>query len=209
MTEDHKTALEKYSSLIRLSLNKVGLTSLENFPLLNKLRIVSNIILIIQLELSKNELNGEGLEILATQCPALYKLKIDENKIESIDKLQSLKDLKIKKLNVDKNPFTSENEKYRDELFKILPELISIDDKNKEGGDVESTSYEGEENDFGEFGEQDDDLEGEEFEDGEDDIEGYEEEDDENEEEEDDGNKPNKKKKEQNIQNYSNNDLIY
>ena len=40
-TEDHKTSLEKYTSLIHLSMNGIGLTSLENFPLLKELQIVS------------------------------------------------------------------------------------------------------------------------------------------------------------------------
>ena len=41
LTEDHKSTLEKYSSLIHLTLNKVGLTSLENFPNLKRAQIVS------------------------------------------------------------------------------------------------------------------------------------------------------------------------
>ncbi len=41
-TEDHKAALEKYTSLIHLSMNGIGLTSLQNFPLLKELQIVSN-----------------------------------------------------------------------------------------------------------------------------------------------------------------------
>jgi hypothetical protein len=41
-SEEHKTTLEKYSSLIHLTLNNVGLQSLENFPNLKKAQIVSN-----------------------------------------------------------------------------------------------------------------------------------------------------------------------
>ena len=41
-TEDHKLALQKYTSLIHLSMNGIGLTSLENFPELKELQIVSN-----------------------------------------------------------------------------------------------------------------------------------------------------------------------
>ena len=40
LTEDHKNALEKYTALIHLSMNGVGLTSLKNFPLLKELQIV-------------------------------------------------------------------------------------------------------------------------------------------------------------------------
>jgi hypothetical protein len=42
-TPDHKAALEKYTSLIHLSMNGVGLNSLENFPQLKELQIVRNI----------------------------------------------------------------------------------------------------------------------------------------------------------------------
>lgn len=41
LTEDHKTTLEKYTSLIHLTLNSIGLTSLENFPNLKNTQIVS------------------------------------------------------------------------------------------------------------------------------------------------------------------------
>ena len=41
LTEDHKNTLEKYTSLIHLTLNSIGLTSLENFPKLENLQIVS------------------------------------------------------------------------------------------------------------------------------------------------------------------------
>ena len=41
MTEDHKNTLEKYTSLIHLTLNLVGLESLENFPKLEEAQIVS------------------------------------------------------------------------------------------------------------------------------------------------------------------------
>jgi hypothetical protein len=41
LTEDHKKTLEKYTSLIHLTLNSIGLTSLENFPNLKNTQIVS------------------------------------------------------------------------------------------------------------------------------------------------------------------------
>ena len=39
--DDQKSTLEKYSDLIHLSMNTIGLTTLENFPQLNKVQIVS------------------------------------------------------------------------------------------------------------------------------------------------------------------------
>ena len=38
---DHKMTLEKYFSLYHLSLNNIGLKSLNNFPKLKELEIVS------------------------------------------------------------------------------------------------------------------------------------------------------------------------
>lgn len=40
LTEEEKKTLEKYKSLIHLTMNDVGLTSLENFPELKNLKIV-------------------------------------------------------------------------------------------------------------------------------------------------------------------------
>lgn len=40
LTEEEKETLEKYTSLIHLTMNDVGLTSLENFPELQNLNIV-------------------------------------------------------------------------------------------------------------------------------------------------------------------------
>ena len=40
-TKEHKDTLEKYSILVHLSLNGFGLKSLDNFPKLDNLKIVS------------------------------------------------------------------------------------------------------------------------------------------------------------------------
>ena len=47
LSEDHKKTLEKYTSLIHLTLNMVCLTSLENFPSLKEAQIVSIKIIIL------------------------------------------------------------------------------------------------------------------------------------------------------------------
>lgn len=41
-TPDHKRTLEKYTNLVHLSLNGLGLKSLANFPKLDNLNIVRN-----------------------------------------------------------------------------------------------------------------------------------------------------------------------
>ena len=176
-TEEQKTTLEKYSSLIHLTLNLIGLTSLENFPHLDNVQII---------ELNNNKLTGDDLDILLKNCPKLYKIKLENNCIDSIDKLKCLSNYKIKKINLLGNPFLSNNEKYRDELFELIPSLESIDDKDRQGENVESTEYNEEED--GEFdgeGEEEGDLSEEDEEYGDEDGEG----------EEDDEDKPQKKTK--------------
>ena len=182
-TEDQKNALEKYTGLIHLSMNGVGLTSLKNFPLLKELQI---------LQLNKNKLKGDDLAILSTQCPNLYKLKIEENEIDSLDKFQCLINLKIRKLNLLGNPFIEKNQNYKNNLFEMFKSLESVDDKDKEGKEVESTVYGEEEDGDEEFDEADDVGDDDDGEDEGDDAEGDEGEDDEEEEKEGDGNTQNK-----------------
>ena len=200
LKEKEKELLEKYTSLIHLTMNNVGLTTLENFPELKNLKIVRKklfltfVIIILQLELNQNKLNGDDIEILVKQCPNLYKLKIENNNIVSIDKLKCLAKLDgLKKINVKGNPLVDTNPKYNNELFDMIKTLESVDSQDKEGKDVESSIYEeGEEeeddDDFIEDDEEyDDEDEGEEYNDDEDD------EDDEDDDDEEE--KPKKRQK--------------
>ena len=128
-------------------------------------------------EFEKNKIKGDDLDILSTQCPSLYKLKIEENEIDSLDKFKCLTKLKIKKLNIIGNPFVKSNEGYQNALFGMFGDTLeSVDDKDKEGKEVESTVY-GEEEDDG-------DEEFDEKEENEDDDDG---EDDDGDEDDDDG----------------------
>ena len=114
---------------------------------------------------------------------------MEQNQIDSLEKLKCLAGYKIRKINLEGNPVVENNKEYRKELFDLIPSLTSIDGIGKEGENVESTFYGGEEED-GEFDGEIDDDEGEEIDDGGEDDEGDEEEDDEEGE-----NKPNKKPK--------------
>ncbi len=42
-TKDHQITIQSYSSLYHLSLNNIGITSLQNFPNLKELQIVRKI----------------------------------------------------------------------------------------------------------------------------------------------------------------------
>ena len=89
--------------------------------------------------------------MLVCQSPSLYKLKIEDNKIDSVNKFYCLNQLKLKKLNVKGNPFCSEkNLNYKNELFSNIKALESIDNFGKNNENVESTEYVEEENYDGE-----------------------------------------------------------
>ena len=136
------------------------------------------------------------MEILSKKYPSLYKLKVAENEITTLDVFKGLENLsELKKLDVSKNPFVSNNGNYRENIFDMLKNLEVIDRTNKEGGEVESTVYDDVEEGEDEMGEEefdeeeDEDDEAEEFEDEED------EDDDEDDDDDDDGGKPSKKPK--------------
>ena len=126
-------------------------------------------------------------------CPSLYKIKLEHNLIDNFDNLKCLSNYNIKKIDLEGNPLVSTNQNYREELFKLVPSLECIDRRDKEGNEIESTLYGGEEEeDDGEY------EEGEEAEDiSEEDEEGEDEGDDEGEGEDDDEDdeEPHKKRK--------------
>ena len=161
LTEEHKVALEQYSNLIHLSINGLGLKTLKNFPCIPNLYI---------LQVKNNKLSGEDFDEILKLYPGLYKLKVSNNLIKSINVFASLEKSKIKKIEIEDNP-VNKNDKYREELFNIMPNLISINREKRDGEVLESTIY----NEVSENSDEDD-YDGEEEE--------YEEKEDENDEEE-------------------------
>ena len=127
-----KEGLQLYNNLIHLSLNNIGLENLENFPEIKCLMILS---------LKNNKLKGDDFSIIPELYPNLYKLKISFNQIESIDNLSSLKKMKLKKLEVKENPFTKNDNEYRDKIYNMLPSLDIIDQMMKNGQEVDTTDY--------------------------------------------------------------------
>lgn len=128
------------------------------------------------MEIRNNKLNGADFAELTSLYPNLYKLKVGANPIKSLDvfkalsKLQSLKKVELQ----DTEP--SQKTNYRQDLFKLLSSLESVDGKDKKGGDVESTindeddEYDEEDAEFNDEDFEDDDEE-EDFEDDDDDDE--------------------------------------
>jgi len=184
LSKEQKEDLEKYKKLIHLTMNGVGLKNLENFPKLPELNI---------LELSNNHLTGKDLHRLVTLYPKLYKVKLNNNKIDSLDDFKGLEGSKITKISVLENPFIETDNNYKKKLFDMLPNLKAIDNEDKDGNDVPSTEY-GEEDDI--EGELDEEGEGEEVEDCEEfDEEDEDDNDDGEDDEEDDEIKGHKKQK--------------
>ncbi|XP_059367322.1 acidic leucine-rich nuclear phosphoprotein 32 family member A-like isoform X1 [Carassius carassius] len=184
---------DEFEELEFLSTINVGLTSVANLPKLNKLK---------KLELSDNRISG-GLEVLAEKCPNLTHLNLSGNKIKDLSTIEPLKKLEsLKSLDLFNCEVTNLND-YRENVFKLLPQLTYLDgyDKeDKEAPDSDAEAYvegldddeddedvlsaEGEEEEYDEDaapgdedeeeGEEDDEEEGEEEE--EEDISGEEEE---------------------------------
>uniref|UniRef100_A0A672NWW4 Acidic leucine-rich nuclear phosphoprotein 32 family member n=1 Tax=Sinocyclocheilus grahami TaxID=75366 RepID=A0A672NWW4_SINGR len=170
---------DEFEELEFLSTINVGLTSVANLPKLNKLK---------KLELSDNRISG-GLEVLAEKCPNLTHLNLSGNKIKDLSTIEPLKKLEsLKSLDLFNCEVTNLND-YRENVFKLLPQLTYLDgyDKeDKEAPDSDAEAYvegldddeddeDGDEDE--EEGEEEDEEEGEEEE--EEDISGEEEEEEE------------------------------
>jgi len=166
-TPEHKKTLELYNNLLHLSLNGLGIKSLKNFPSIPELRI---------LEIRNNKLSGSDFKELLHLYPNLYKLKVGENPIKSLDVFKSFLGYgSLKKLELLETDVTKK-ETYRDELFKSLKNVQIIDRMTRDGDEIDSTIYDEEGDEF-----EDDEFEGEEddFEDDEDEEEDFDEDDDE------------------------------
>uniref|UniRef100_A0A8C6U4B6 Acidic leucine-rich nuclear phosphoprotein 32 family member n=1 Tax=Neogobius melanostomus TaxID=47308 RepID=A0A8C6U4B6_9GOBI len=170
---------DEFEELEFLSTINVGLTTVAHLPKLNKLK---------KLELSDNRISG-GLEVLADKCPNLTHLNLSGNKIKDLSTIEPLKEVKtLKSLDLFNCEVTNLNE-YKDNVFKLLPQLTYLDgyDKDdKEAPDSDAEVYaegldddEDDEDDVDEEEDDEDAAPGDEEEDeGEDDEEENEEEDD-------------------------------
>ncbi|NXG44645.1 AN32A protein, partial [Psilopogon haemacephalus] len=124
---------DEFEELELLSTINVGLTSVANLPKLNKLK---------KLELSDNRVSG-GLEVLAEKCPNLTHLNLSGNKIKDLGTIEPLKKLEnLKSLDLFNCEVTNLND-YRENVFKLLPQLTSLDgydrdDKEAPDSDVEA-----------------------------------------------------------------------
>ncbi|KAH8584896.1 U2 snrnp-specific A [Cryptosporidium sp. chipmunk genotype I] len=136
LTQQDSEFLGRFSELQYLSLNATGLQRLDNFPLLENLKV---------LEIQDNHISG-GLDILRNY-KNLRCLLLGGNKIRDFSELIVLKELpKLETLSLLLNPIAEKNsESYRSIVFETLPNLQILDEMNKEGKEVEDYGYDDEE----------------------------------------------------------------
>lgn len=145
LTLEHKRVLEKYKDLKHLSLNCFGLEKLNNLPYLPSLMI---------LELRENLIDGNDFNLIVESFPNIHKLKLGSNLIENIDSFDAFKNTNLVVLDLEETPISHVKD-YKKILFKKLPSLKSIDNKNREGK-VVSSNYSNEEEEDADFEASDD-----------------------------------------------------
>uniref|UniRef100_A0A8D2LSZ9 Acidic leucine-rich nuclear phosphoprotein 32 family member n=1 Tax=Varanus komodoensis TaxID=61221 RepID=A0A8D2LSZ9_VARKO len=124
---------DEFEELEFLSTINVGLTSVANLPKLNKLK---------KLELSDNRISG-GLEVLAEKCPALMHLNLSGNKIKDLSTIEPLEKLEnLKSLDLFNCEVTNLND-YRDNVFKLLPQLTYLDGYDRDDKEAPDSDAEG------------------------------------------------------------------
>uniref|UniRef100_H9GKC2 Acidic leucine-rich nuclear phosphoprotein 32 family member n=1 Tax=Anolis carolinensis TaxID=28377 RepID=H9GKC2_ANOCA len=142
---------DEFEELEFLSTINVGLTSVANLPKLNKLK---------KLELSDNRISG-GLEVLAEKCPNLTHLNLSGNKIKDLSTIEPLEKLEnLKSLDLFNCEVTNLND-YRDNVFKLLPQLTYLDGYDRDDKEAPDSDAEGYEEGYND-GEVDDEEEEEE-----------------------------------------------
>lgn len=124
---------DEFEELEFLSTINVGLTSVANLPKLNKLK---------KLELSDNRISG-GLEVLAEKCPNLKHLNLSGNKIRDLSTIEPLKKLEnLKSLDLFNCEVTNLND-YRENVFKLLPQLTYLDGYDRDDKEAPDSDAEG------------------------------------------------------------------
>ncbi|KAF6350752.1 acidic nuclear phosphoprotein 32 family member A [Rhinolophus ferrumequinum] len=124
---------DEFEELEFLSTINVGLTSVADLPKLNKLK---------KLELSDNRISG-GLEVLAEKCPNLTHLNLSGNKIKDLSTMEPLKKLEnLKSLDLFNCEVTNLND-YRENVFKLLPQLTYLDGYDRDDKEAPDSDAEG------------------------------------------------------------------
>jgi hypothetical protein len=148
--------LERHQSLEHLSIAGVGVTSLEGFPRLRNLT---------RLTLSDNRIAGGLDHLVAAGLSSLRDLDLSNNRIQDVDDLAPLADLRLVSLDLYECPVTRVKD-YRSRVFEMIRTLKYLD------------KMDADENERPESDDDDDDGEGDGEGDGDDDDEDEEDEED-------------------------------
>ncbi|KAK6590290.1 U2 snrnp-specific A [Cryptosporidium xiaoi] len=174
LSQEDSEFLGRFSNLQHLSLNATGLQKLDNFPQLENLRV---------LELQDNHISG-GLDVLLNY-KNLRCLLLGGNKIRDFTELCLLKELpNLETLSILLNPIAENNpDSYRSIVFETIPNLVVLDEMDKDGKEVEDYGYDEDEVEVLD----DDTIGGEEIETGHSDAQEISDDNDDEEDEDDDG----------------------
>ncbi|CAD8071308.1 unnamed protein product [Paramecium primaurelia] len=120
--------LESQSHLESLSLVECSLKTLEGFPKLPNLQ---------NLVLETNQLEGDAIKFIANTYPKLLCLSLAENQIKTFDDLEPIKQLKkLQQLDLSDNPIAKQ-QGYFQKVFDLVPGLQILDNKDKNGNDIQ------------------------------------------------------------------------
>ncbi|GMI68890.1 hypothetical protein like AT3G50690 [Hibiscus trionum] len=143
--------LEKFENLQHLSVANIGVSSLEQFPRLTNLQ---------KLILSDNRISG-GLEFLVEAgLHSLRDLDLSNNRIQYIEDLAPLAQLKLVSLDLYECPVTRVRD-YRSRVFGLIKSLKYLDKMDAEGNERPESDEEEDEEDDDEDEDEDDPGSGE------------------------------------------------
>ncbi|OAY60720.1 acidic leucine-rich nuclear phosphoprotein 32-related protein [Manihot esculenta] len=129
--------LEKFENLLQLSIANIGVSSLDQFPRLRNLQ---------KLILSDNRISG-GLEFLVDAgLDSLRDLDLSNNRIQYIEDLAPLAQLKLISLDLYECPVTRVKD-YRSRVFGLIKSLKYLDKMDPEGNERPESDEEDEEED--------------------------------------------------------------
>ncbi|KAK6924339.1 hypothetical protein RJ641_010539 [Dillenia turbinata] len=117
--------LEKFQNLQHLSLANIGLSSLEQFPRLQNLR---------ELILSDNRIAGNLEHLVEAGLNSLRDLDLSNNRIQYIEDLEPLAELKLVSLDLYECPVTRVKD-YRSRVFGLIKSLKYLDKIDVEGNE--------------------------------------------------------------------------
>ncbi|KAG0298495.1 hypothetical protein BGZ98_000180 [Dissophora globulifera] len=120
--------LDHFQNLVRLSMSSAQCQSLEAFPHLPRLR---------SLILSDNQLSQTFNALADANLQSLVLLDLSANKISDVSVLEPLDALgNLQHLLLAENSL-AEEENYRDAVFEVLPQLITVDGLDRDGTEIE------------------------------------------------------------------------